>query len=239
MRVVGPNCLGADRRRGTRASPPSRSRSKSAFPAAGPGRHRLAERQPRQLHDAPGGRARAGHQPLAHHRQRMRRRHRGRHRFAGAATRPPQVILCCMETCRDGGKLRAAMAMARDAGKPLVVLKVGVSDSRQRGGGLAHRRARRLGCGVRCGAAQRRRMRVPSIEQLLDVGHALGRARHRPRLPHGRAASRWSTASGGFGILMADAASAQGLAPAALVRRHAAGASWPPCPTRRPATRWT
>lgn len=120
------------------------------------------------------------------------------------------VILCCMETCRDGEKLRQAMAMAREADKPLVVLKVGVSEAGSAAaashtGALAGSDAI-FDAVLRQGGA----IRVPSIEQLLEVGHALsvvGAA----RLPRGSRVAVL-TASGGFGVLLADAASAQGLA---------------------------
>jgi len=119
------------------------------------------------------------------------------------------VILCCMETCRDGAKLREAMAMAREAGKPLVVLKVGVSEAGSAAaashtGALAGSDAV-FDAVLREGGA----LRVPSIELLLEVGHALsvvGPA----RVPGGHRVAVL-TASGGFGVLLADAASAQGL----------------------------
>jgi len=121
-----------------------------------------------------------------------------------------RVILCCMETCRDGDKLVRAMAMAREAGKPLVVLKVGVSEA---GSEAAASHTGALACSdavfdavLRKGGA----IRVPSIEQLLEVGHALsvvGPA----HVPGGNRVAVL-TASGGFGVLLADAASAQGLA---------------------------
>jgi len=121
-----------------------------------------------------------------------------------------RVILCCMETCRDGDKLLRAMAMAREAGKPLVVLKVGVSEA---GSEAAASHTGALACSdavfdavLRKGGA----IRVPSIEQLLEVGHALsvvGPA----HVPGGNRVAVL-TASGGFGVLLADAASAQGLA---------------------------
>jgi acyl-CoA synthetase (NDP forming) len=127
-----------------------------------------------------------------------------------AADPGTSVILCCMETCRDGAKLTQAMAMAREAGKPLVVLKVGVSEA---GSEAAASHTGALACSdavfdavLRNGGA----IRVPSIEQLLEVGHALsvvGPA----RVPGGHRVAVL-TASGGFGVLLADAASAQGLA---------------------------
>ncbi len=127
-----------------------------------------------------------------------------------AADPGTSVILCCMETCRDGAKLMQAMAMAREAGKPLVVLKVGVSEAGSAAaashtGALAGSDAV-FDAVLRQGGA----LRVPSIELLLEVGHALsvvGPA----RVPGGRRVAVL-TASGGFGVLLADAASAQGLA---------------------------
>ena len=130
--------------------------------------------------------------------------------IASLATDPAtSVILCCMETCRDAGKLVRALAMAREAGKPVVVLKVGVSDAGSEAaashtGALAGSDAV-FDVVLRNGGA----IRVPSIEQVLDVGHAVsvvGTA----RAPKGNRAAL-VTASGGFGVLMADAASAQGL----------------------------
>jgi acyl-CoA synthetase (NDP forming) len=130
--------------------------------------------------------------------------------IASLATDPATaVILCCMETCRDAGKLLRAMAMAREAGKPIVVLKVGVSSAGSEAaashtGALAGSDAV-FDVVLRNGGA----IRVPSIEQLLDVGHAvsvIGQA----RAPQGNRVAL-VTASGGFGVLMADAASAQGL----------------------------
>jgi acyl-CoA synthetase (NDP forming) len=120
------------------------------------------------------------------------------------------VILCCMETCRNAPKLVRALAMAREANKPVVVLKVGVSTAGSEAaashtGALAGSDAV-FDVVLRNAGA----IRVPSIEQLLEVGHAVsvvGQA----RAPKGNRVAL-VTASGGFGVLMADAASAQGLA---------------------------
>jgi acyl-CoA synthetase (NDP forming) len=121
-----------------------------------------------------------------------------------------EVILCCMETCRDGAKLVQAMELARAAGKPLVVLKVGVSEA---GSAAAASHTGALAASdavfdvvLRNGGA----IRVPSIEQLLEVGHALSVIGPR-RAPKGNKVAVM-TASGGFGVLLADASSAQGLA---------------------------
>jgi acyl-CoA synthetase (NDP forming) len=127
-----------------------------------------------------------------------------------AADPATSVILCCMETCRDAGKLVRAMAMARAAGKALVVLKVGVSEAGSAAaashtGALAGSDAV-FDVVLRNGGA----IRVASIEQLLEVGHAIAVV-GATRIPQGKRTAL-VTASGGFGVLMADAASAQGLA---------------------------
>lgn len=120
-----------------------------------------------------------------------------------------RVILCCMETCRHAGRLVRALAMAREAGKPVIVLKVGVSSAGSEAaashtGALAGSDAVFDAVLANAGA-----LRVPSIEQLIEVGHALAVAGP-AGLPRGPRVAL-VTASGGFGVLMADAASAQGL----------------------------
>ncbi|WP_431283670.1 acetate--CoA ligase family protein [Humitalea sp. 24SJ18S-53] len=119
-----------------------------------------------------------------------------------------KVILCVLETCRDAPRLIAALEAARQASKPVVVLKIGASDAGQAAaashtGALAGSDAVFDAVFRRAGVA-----RVHSVEQMLDLGHAasvLG-----DRLPRGRR-TVLLTASGGFGVLMADAASAAGL----------------------------
>lgn len=120
-----------------------------------------------------------------------------------------RVILCCMETCRNAAKLVKALAMARAAGKPVVVLKVGVSSAGSEA--AASHTGALAGSDAVFDAVLRNAgaLRVPGIEQLLEVGHAVsvvGQA----RAPKGNRVAL-VTASGGFGVLMADAASAQGL----------------------------
>ena len=119
-----------------------------------------------------------------------------------------RVILCCLETCRDAPRLDAAFAAARRAGKPVIVLKIGASAAGQAAaashtGALAGADAVFDAVFARAGV-----WRVRSIEQLIDLGHAasvLG-----TRLPLGPGVALM-TASGGFGVLLADAASAAGL----------------------------
>ncbi|BCH28934.1 6-carboxyhexanoate--CoA ligase [Mesorhizobium sp. L-8-10] len=121
-----------------------------------------------------------------------------------------RVILCCMETCRDSAKLVAALDAARKAGKPVVVLKIGSSDVGQAAaashtGALAGSDAVFDAVFERHGA-----IRVRSIEQLMNVGHA-ATVLLPGGLPKGKRVAL-ITASGGFGVMMADAASAAGLA---------------------------
>jgi acyl-CoA synthetase (NDP forming) len=134
-----------------------------------------------------------------------------------AATR---VILCVLETCRDAARLTAALELARAAGKPVIVLKIGASEAGQAAaashtGALAGSDAVFDAVFRRAGA-----VRVQSVEQLLDLGHAaavLG-----DRLPKGRR-TMLLTASGGFGVLLADAASNAALslpAPSAATQRR-------------------
>lgn len=125
--------------------------------------------------------------------------------------RDPQttVILSILETCRDPARLLAALAEARAAGKPVVVLKIGASEAGQAAaashtGALAGSDQVFDAVFARYGA-----WRVRSLEQLVDLGQALV-ALGPDRLPQGRRVAVL-VASGGFGVLLADAASAHGL----------------------------
>ena len=120
-----------------------------------------------------------------------------------------KVILCCLETCRDAGRLISALTEARDAGKPVIALKIGTSAAGQAAaashtGAMAGSDAVFDALLARNGA-----VRVRSIEELIDLGHAASILLP-DRLPAG---SRLAllTASGGFGILLADSAQSVGL----------------------------
>lgn len=120
-----------------------------------------------------------------------------------------KVILCCLETCRDAGRLISALTEARDAGKPVIALKIGTSAAGQAAaashtGAMAGSDAVFDALLARSGA-----VRVRSIEELIDLGHAASILLP-DRLPAG---SRLAllTASGGFGILLADSAQSVGL----------------------------
>lgn len=120
-----------------------------------------------------------------------------------------QVILCCMETCRDAGRLTWALDRARHNRKPVVVIKIGSTESGQ--AAAASHTGALAGADNVIDAVFRRygALRVHSIEELLEIGHAvslLGTS----RLPQGPRVTLVA-ASGGFGIMMADATTRAGL----------------------------
>lgn len=119
-----------------------------------------------------------------------------------------KVVLAVLETCRDAPRLVRALELAREAGKPVVVLKIGATEAGQAAaashtGALAGSDAVFDAVFARTGA-----VRVRSVEALLDLGHAAAVAAD--HLPRGRR-TMLLTASGGFGVLLADAATALGL----------------------------
>ncbi len=114
-----------------------------------------------------------------------------------------RIILCCMETCRDAGRLIEALDMARQQNKPVIALKIGSTEQGQ--AAAASHTGALMGSDAVFDAVLRRYgvLRVRSIEDLLDIGHAaalLGEG----RLPAADAVTLVA-ASGGFGIMMADA----------------------------------
>ncbi|WKU20051.1 acetate--CoA ligase family protein [Advenella alkanexedens] len=124
------------------------------------------------------------------------------------------LVLCCMETCRDADRLIYALDLARKNNKPVVVLKIGSTEQGQAAaashtGALASSDAvidavfRRYGV-----------LRVHSIEALLDIGHAASLLLP-GKLPEGDRITVLA-ASGGFGIMMADATVKAGLTLATL-----------------------
>jgi acyl-CoA synthetase (NDP forming) len=113
------------------------------------------------------------------------------------------IILCCMETCRDAGRLIKALNLAREQNKPLVVLKIGSTEQGQ--AAAASHTGALTGSDAVFDAVLRRygALRVRSFEELLDVGHAAALLGAR-RFPTTDAVTLVA-ASGGFGIMMADA----------------------------------
>lgn len=127
-----------------------------------------------------------------------------------ASDEETRVILLVLETCRDGARLTRALDKARAAGKPVVVMKIGTSEAGKKAalshtGGLAG--SDRVFDAVfdRHGA-----VRVQSLEDLVQVGIALETLGQRKIGENPSAAM--VAASGGFGVMMADAAAANGVA---------------------------
>ena len=120
-----------------------------------------------------------------------------------------RIVLCCMETCRDAGRLVVALEAARRAGKPVIVLKIGATAQGQ--AAAASHTGALAGSDAVFDAVFRRYgvLRVRSLEALLDIGHAASRLMPH-RLPTSRAVTLVA-ASGGFGIMMADAMSNAGM----------------------------
>lgn len=120
-----------------------------------------------------------------------------------------RVILCCMETCRNAARLIEALEMARQRNKPVIVLKIGATEHGQ--AAAASHTGALTGSDAVIDAVFRRHgaLRVRSVEALVDVGHATALLSPN-RLPRNNAVTLVA-ASGGFGIMMADAMSEAGL----------------------------
>ncbi|HKB55031.1 MAG TPA: CoA-binding protein, partial [Ramlibacter sp.] len=133
------------------------------------------------------------------------------------------VILAYMEGTRDEGRLRRALVAARDAGKPVAIVKVGHSE--------VGTRAARLHTGSDTGDAARYRIlfdeygvhQASSIGELFRVGYALARGRRPTQWRRNGPLARNATTpvavltiSGGVGIMMADRAEEHGLRMPAL-----------------------
>lgn len=125
-----------------------------------------------------------------------------------AATR---LIVVAMEGCRDGRKLAAALHAARAAGKPVLAMKVGVS---QAGAAAAATHTGSLAGEDRVFDAVLRgagAWRAASLQSLVDAAYAASIAAPAGPAPRGRNLLVVTT-SGGIGVLAADAAEALKLA---------------------------
>ena len=117
-----------------------------------------------------------------------------------------EVIAACLEGCRDPDKLEAALAVAAQTRKPVVVLKAGQS-APGAAAAYAHTAAD-AGDDAQFSEIFERRgaWRARTIEELIDVACACAA----DTFPNG-----WRTGimtiSGGVGVVMADAAAAAGL----------------------------
>ena len=116
------------------------------------------------------------------------------------------VIMGYMEGCRDGPRLRAALALAQAAGKPVVMVKVGSTALGAQA--AASHTAALAGDDAVYGAIFRRYgvLRAHTLTEFFDLAHSAAVAGR----PRDRSIGLF-TLSGGVGALMADDASAQGL----------------------------
>lgn len=142
-----------------------------------------------------------------------------------------RIILAYMEGCRDGVRLKQALAAAHAAGKPVVMVKVGRTDVGAQA--AASHTASLAGDDAAYDALFRQygAWRARSVEELFDVAHALAVA--------GEPANRrvgLLTVSGGVGALMADDAAEAGLevAPLPQAARQRIQARVPLAATRNP-----
>jgi acyl-CoA synthetase (NDP forming) len=124
-----------------------------------------------------------------------------------------RVIVCCLEGCRDAARFRAALGLARQAGKPVLVLKIGASEVGQ-AAAVSH-------TGILAGndavfdavLRQEGALRVESIEALLETAYVAAHAAKRGYAAARAARGRLGivTLSGGVGVLVADVAAKVGL----------------------------
>ncbi|MDA7416862.1 acetate--CoA ligase family protein [Xenophilus arseniciresistens] len=116
------------------------------------------------------------------------------------------VIMAYMEGCRDGPRLRAALALAQQRAKPVVMVKIGSTELGAQA--AASHTAALAGDDAVYDAVFRRYgvLRARSLTQFFDLAHSAAVAGR----PRDRAIGLF-TLSGGVGALMADDAAAQGL----------------------------
>jgi acyl-CoA synthetase (NDP forming) len=118
------------------------------------------------------------------------------------------VIMGYMEGCRDGPRLRAALALAQANGKPVVMVKVGRTALGAEA--AASHTAALAGDDAVYDAVFRQYgvLRARNLTEFFDLAHSAAVAG--PGRPRDRSVGLF-TLSGGVGALMADEASAQGL----------------------------
>ena len=117
-----------------------------------------------------------------------------------------KVIAVYLEGSRDGDDLRAALAIARDRGKPVVLVKAGRSEAGSKA--AASHTASLVGSDETFQALARQYhvCVAESLDDLINLAYTFGFA-----ALHGGTRTGVITSSGGAGILMADAAADVGL----------------------------
>lgn len=125
--------------------------------------------------------------------------------FAAADDRT-RVIVCYMEGCKDGDRLRAALEAARTAGKPVIIMKVGASDIGALAAGT--HTASLAGADDVFDSVFRQYgvHRARSLEEMTDIAAACVPG----QFPAGNRLGVL-TVSGGVGVLSCDAAAEAGL----------------------------
>jgi acyl-CoA synthetase (NDP forming) len=116
------------------------------------------------------------------------------------------VIMAYMEGCRDGERLRAALALARERGKPVIMFKVGTSEL---GAAAAASHTASLAGNDAVYDAVFRQYGVLRAHTISDF-FALAASASIAPIPRNRSLGLL-TVSGGVGAMMADDASAAGL----------------------------
>ena len=117
------------------------------------------------------------------------------------------VIAAYLEGAKNGAKLRAALRLARAAGRIVVVLKVGRSADGARAASTHTASLAGEDAAFDAVFAAEGALRAESLEQLVDIVAAADAC----PLPRGRALGI-ATNSGGVGVMLADAAAAHGIA---------------------------
>lgn len=142
-----------------------------------------------------------------------------------------QVIMAYMEGCKDGAKLKHALGLARSAGKPVVMVKVGRTELGAMA--AASHTAALAGDDAAFDALFRQYgvWRARTIDEFFDIAHCLAVS----GLP-ANASVGLLTVSGGVGVLMADEAADAGLdiAPLAQFAQDRILARVPFAATRNP-----
>lgn len=142
-----------------------------------------------------------------------------------------RVIMAYLEGCKDGERLKSALALARQARKPVVIVKVGRTELGAQA--AASHTAALAGDDAAFDALFRQHgaWRARGIDEFFDVAHGLAVS---PLPPNGKLGLL--TVSGGVGVLMADDAQDAGLelAPLAPAGRDMILSRVPFAATRNP-----
>ena len=121
-----------------------------------------------------------------------------------------EVLACYMEGCKNGEQFMAALDLAHQRGKPVVIQKVGRSAVGSEA--AASHTASLTGADKVYDAvfARYNAFRADTTSELIDIAYMLSGMRRFGKLPSGNKVAI-ATVSGGAGVMMADAAEEAGL----------------------------